>query len=331
LKAYGMPNSKRSIQQLLVTAVAFALLWLGMWLSLEYGYWITLLLAVPAAGLLVRFFIIQHDCGHGSFFKSRRANNLVGRIIGVLTLTPYDYWRNAHATHHATSGNLDRRGVGDIDTLTVREYRALSPWRRFAYRLYRHPIVLFVIGPIYVFVLKQRLPFDLPLLKKDLWLSVMATNLAIVALTVTMAMMIGTVDLLKIQLPVTLLASSIGVWMFFVQHQYEDTHWHYDDDWDFHQAALDGSSYYKLPKVLQWFTASIGLHHIHHLCSRIPNYRLQECVDEIPELTQQARVLTVLESLKCARLSLWDEETGKMIRFRDLGRAGAAMAGGNTI
>lgn len=317
VKAYGLPSVGRSLTQLMITAVGFAVLWLFMWLSLEYGYWITLLLAVPAAGLLVRFFIIQHDCGHGSFFKSRLANNLLGRAIGVLTLTPYDYWRNAHAVHHATSGNLDRRGVGDIDTLTVREYRELSRWRRFGYRVYRHPIVLFVIGPIYVFVLKQRLPFDLPLLKKGLWLSVMATNLAIVALTVAMAMMVGTVDLLKVQVPVTLLASSIGVWMFFVQHQFEDAHWRHERDWDFHEASLLGSTYYSLPKVLQWFTASIGIHHIHHLCSRIPNYRLQECLDGIPELKQVSR-LTVLESLKCARLSLWDEESGKMIRFRDL-------------
>ncbi len=317
VKAYGLPSLRRSITQLVITAAGFALLWLFMWLSLEYGYWITLLLAVPAAGLLVRFFIIQHDCGHGSFFKSRFANNIVGRAIGVLTLTPYDYWRNAHAVHHATSGNLDRRGVGDIDTMTVREYQGLSRWRRFAYRAYRHPLVLFGIGPIYLFVLKHRLPFDLPLLKKGLWFSVMATNLAIVALTVALAMMIGTVDLLKVQIPVTLLASSIGVWMFFVQHQFEDSYWRHEGDWNFHQASLQGSSYYSLPRVLQWFTASIGIHHIHHLCSRIPNYRLQECLDGIPELKQVSR-LTLRESLKCARLSLWDEDIGRMVRFREL-------------
>jgi omega-6 fatty acid desaturase (delta-12 desaturase) len=319
LKSYGEPDLKRSIWQLLTTGAAFAALWLGMWLSLGLGYWITLLLAVPAAGFLVRFFVIQHDCGHGSLFKSRRANDLIGRVIGVLTLTPYDYWRKAHAIHHATSGNLDRRGVGDINTLTVREYGELSRWQRFGYRLYRHPLVLFVIGPTYLFVFKHRLPFDLPLLQKRLWASIAATNIGIVALIVTMAILVGPIDLIKVQLPVVLLASSMGVWLFFVQHQFEDSYWRQEGDWSFHQAGLQGSSYYRLPKVLQWFTASIGIHHVHHLCSRIPNYRLQECLDRFPEL-MQARQLTLVESLKCARLALWDENLGRMIGFRDLER-----------
>jgi len=321
LQAYAQPDARRSITQLLVTGSALALLWLGMWVSLGHGYWITLLLAVPAAGFLVRLFIIQHDCGHGSLFRSRLANDLTGRILGVFTLTPYDYWRRTHAAHHATSGNLDRRGVGDISTLTVREYLVLSRWRRLAYRLYRHPLVLFGIGPIYLFILKHRLPLDMPL-RSGVWRNLFATNVGIVALIAILAILVGPLALLKLHLPIVLLAASAGIWLFHVQHQFEDTYWQRDPTWSFHQAALQGSSYYRLPPLLQWFTASIGLHHIHHLCSRIPNYRLQECLDENPEL-HQVRRLTLLQSLRCARLSLWSEEAGRMIRFRDLGRVPA--------
>jgi len=316
LQTYAQPDVRRSIAQLLVTGSALALLWLGMWVSLGHGYWITLLLAVPAAGFLVRLFIIQHDCGHGSLFRSRLANDLTGRILGVFTLTPYDYWRRTHAAHHATSGNLDRRGVGDISTLTVREYLALSPWRRLVYRLYRHPLVLFGIGPIYLFILKHRLPLDMPL-RSGVWRNLFATNAGIAALIAVLAILVGPLALLKLQLPIVLLAASAGIWLFHVQHQFEDSYWQRDPAWSFHQAALRGSSYYRLPRLLQWFTASIGLHHIHHLCSRIPNYRLQECLDENPEL-HEVRRLTLLQSLRCARLSLWSEESGRMIRFRDL-------------
>jgi len=304
-----------------VTSAALALLWLGMWVSLGHGYWITLLLAVPAAGFLVRLFIIQHDCGHGSLFRSRFANDLTGRILGVFTLTPYDYWRRTHAAHHATSGNLDRRGVGDISTLTVREYLALSRWRRLVYRLYRHPLVLFGIGPIYLFILKHRLPLDMPL-RSGVWRNLFATNAGIVALIAVLAVLVGPLALLKLHLPIVLLAASAGIWLFHVQHQFEESYWQRDPTWSFHQAALQGSSYYRLPRLLQWFTASIGLHHIHHLCSRIPNYRLQQCLDENPEL-HQVRRLTLLQSLQCARLSLWSEEAGRMIRFSDLRRVAA--------
>lgn len=319
MKAYALPSSRRSLGQLLVTASSFAALWLGMWVSLDLSYWVTLLLAVPAAGFLVRFFIIQHDCGHRSYFRSRWANDLVGRALGVLTLTPYDYWRKAHAVHHATSGNLDRRGIGDINTLTVGEYRALSGWRRLLYRLYRNPLVLFGVGPTYLFVLKHRFPLDLPLFQRRLWVSVLVTNVAIIALSVAMAMAVGVVDFVKVQLPVVLLASSIGVWLFFVQHQFDGTYWRREGTWNFHHSAFEGSSYYRLPRLLQWFTASIGLHHVHHLCSKVPNYRLKECLERIPELSQVRRI-TLLESLRCARLSLWDEERGAMVSFGDLKR-----------
>lgn len=317
LLAFGEPSARRSITQLAVTAAALALLWVAMWLSLGWGYWLTLLLAVPAAGFIVRLFVIQHDCGHGSLFPARWANDLAGRILGVVTLTPYDYWRRTHAAHHAGSGNLDRRGIGDIRTLTVREYLGLSRWGRLAYRLYRHPIVLFGIGPIYLFILKHRLPLDMKLVRTGLWRSVLATNLGIAGLLAALAMLVGPLQLLMLQLPVTLLAASAGIWLFHVQHQFEDAYWQRDGRWSFHQAALQGSSWYDLPRPLRWLTAGIGLHHIHHLCSRIPNYRLQECLEANPEL-RRARRLTLRDSLGCARLALWHEDTGRMIRFRDL-------------
>lgn len=317
LKAFGSPDSRRGMVQLLITAAAFAALWLGMLYSLEHGYWLTLALALPAAGFLVRLFIIQHDCGHGSFFGSRRLNDLVGRVLGVLTLTPYDYWRQAHARHHASSGNLDRRGIGDITTLTVREYRALSRWRRAGYRLYRNPLVMFGLGPIYLFIIKHRLPSELSLIRGNLWFGVLATNIAIVGLTAAAAAAVGPSALIRVQLPLTILASSIGVWLFFVQHQFETTYWQYEDRWHFHDAAFHGSSYYRLPRPLQWITGSIGLHHIHHLCSRIPSYRLQESMDRLPEL-RGVNSLTIRQSLRCATLSLWDEDAGRMVRFRDI-------------
>ncbi len=319
IKAHAVPNNVRGLVQLAVTAGAFGVLWLSMWLSLDVGYWLTLLLAVPASVFLVRFFMIQHDCGHGSFFRSQRANDFVGRMISVLTFTPYTYWRRMHAEHHATSGNLDRRGVGDVTTLTVREYLALSRWQKFGYRFYRHPLVLFGIGPAYLFLVKHRLPLDLPLRKVRLWSSVLTTNGVIAAFLIVLALLIGPIDLIKMQVPITLLASAIGVWLFFIQHQFEGVRWWSGEDWDPEHAALYGSSYYRLPKVLQWLTANIGLHHIHHLCSRVPNYRLQECQDRVPELGQVRRV-TFLESLRCTRLALWDEAAKRMIRFRDLKR-----------
>lgn len=317
LKAFGVPDSKRAWRELLITAGGFAVLWLGMWLSLDYGYWLTLLLAIPAAGFLVRLFVIQHDCGHGSFFGSRLANDLAGRTLGVLTWTPYDDWRRAHSVHHSTSGNLDRRGIGDIHVLTLREYRELPGSRRLAYRCFRNPGVLFGIGPTILFVFLFRLPNTPPRGRKRMWGSVLATNLAIAGLVTCMALAVGPIVLLKIHLPLIVIASSIGTWLFFVQHQFEDVYWRREKAWNFHEAALFGSSNYQLPKILQWITGNIGLHHVHHLCSRIPSYRLQECVERFPEL-RQVKPMAMRDSLRCAALSLWDEDAGKMIRFRDL-------------
>jgi omega-6 fatty acid desaturase (delta-12 desaturase) len=317
LAAYREPSSPRSIFEIAITALPLALLWLLMWTSLEIGYWACLLLSVPAAGFLVRLFMIQHDCGHGAFFRQRVVNNWVGRVIGVVTLTPYDFWRRTHAIHHAHSGNLDHRGIGDIDMLTVREYLALSPWRRLRYRLYRHPLIMFGVGPAYHFVLRQRLPFGLMRSGWEPWLSTMATNVAIAALFATMIWLVGAGPFLLVQLPITLLGASIGVWLFYVQHQFEDTFWTHDKGWNFHEAALRGSSHYDLPQVLRWFTANIGVHHVHHLCSRIPYYRLPLVLRDHPQLAAVGR-LTLLQSFRCVHMVLWDEVRQRAISFRDM-------------
>lgn len=245
LVRYREPNCTRSVIEVVITVVPFALLWVLMWASLDIGYWVCLLLAVPAAGFLVRLFMIQHDCGHGSFFHHRSTNDWVGRVIGVLTLTPYDFWRRTHALHHASSGNLDHRGIGDIDTLTVDEFLALSWERQLLYRLYRHPIVMFGIGPAYLFILRHRLPMGLIRSGWHPWLSTMATNVAIAVVVATMIWLVGVGPFLFVQLPITLVAASVGVWLFYVQHQFEDTFWARDRDWNVHTAGLFGSSHYR--------------------------------------------------------------------------------------
>ena len=317
LAAYREPDSARGVLELLITAVPFVLLWALMWVALDAGYWIGLALAVPAAGFLIRLFMIQHDCGHGSFFRHRSMNDWTGRVIGVLTLTPYEYWRRSHALHHASSGNLDRRGIGDIDTLTVREYLALPRWRQLLYRMYRHPIVMFGVGPAYLFVLRHRLPMGLMCSGRQPWISAMATNAAIAILVAAMIWLAGAGLFLLVQLPITLLAASVGVWLFYVQHQYEDTFWEHDESWTFQEAALHGSSHYDLPAVLRWFTANIGVHHVHHLSNRIPYYRLPQVLRDHPQLAAVGR-LTLLQSFGCVRLVLWDESRRRLVSFRDM-------------
>lgn len=291
-----------------------------MWATLGLGYWITLLLAVPAAGFLVRLFMIQHDCGHGTLFRKRSTNDWVGRVIGPLTLTPYDFWRRSHNIHHASSGNLDLRGIGDIETLTVREYLALPRWQRLRYRLYRHPLVMFGLGPAYLFLLQHRLPVGLMRKGWQPWISAMVTNLAIAALAVVMIWLVGLGPFLLVHLPIVLLAASIGVWLFYVQHQFEETSWSQGAAWNAHEAALHGSSHYDLPLVLRWFTANIGVHHVHHLCSRIPFYRLSQVLRDHPQLATIGR-MTLGESFACVRLVLWDEQRRRLIAFKELGRA----------
>jgi omega-6 fatty acid desaturase (delta-12 desaturase) len=321
--AYAAPDPRRSVLQLINTAVPMVAIWLAMAFTVEGAYWVTLLLSVPAAALLVRLFMIQHDCGHRSFFRSARLNELVGHAIGVLTLTPHAYWRRAHNIHHATSGNLDKRGIGDVSVLTVREYLALPRLKRLAYRIYRHPMTLLGIGPVYLFVLKFRLPLDL-IRYRGVFASVMLTNLAIAAIGVGLGLWLGFVEALMLQAPIILLSSAAGVWLFYVQHQFEDASWRRNETWSFHIAAVEGSSYYDLPQPLRWLTADIGIHHAHHLCSRIPNYRLSECLAALPELPGVTR-LTLRDSVKCLRLALFDEDKGCMVRFAALrGRTAAA-------
>lgn len=315
--AYKGADRKRSIIQLIVTAVPFFALVATMLYAVEHAYWAGLALVLPAGVFLVRLFIIQHDCGHGSYFTSRRANDWLGRVLSVFTLTPYAFWQKAHAMHHATSGNLGNRGFGDIDTLTVTEYNALSSSKRLSYRVYRNPLVLFVFGMPYHFIIGHRIPLGMPFPFANVWRSVLSSDLALVLLYGTMIALFGVKAFLLIVLPTVAVAAWIGGWMFFIQHQFEDTHWAAEEDWDFHSSAIQGSSYYVLPPVLRWLTGNIGLHHIHHLCGTIPFYRLKDCLDASPELQGMSR-LTVLESLKCMRLALWDEDSSKLIGFGDL-------------
>jgi omega-6 fatty acid desaturase (delta-12 desaturase) len=287
-----------------------------MYFSLRVSYLLTLALAVVAAGFMVRIFIILHDCGHGSYFKSQRANNIVGLLSGVFAFTPYFSWRHNHAKHHANAGDLDRRASWDLPmTYTVREYLSLPRWRQWFYRLYRHPLTLFGVAPAILFLIAQRIPVP-GSGRREQW-SVHFTNLALLALFLTLGYFIGFGRVLAIQLPIMIIGATIGVWLFYVQHQFEDTYWEHKEDWDFAQAALQGSSYYKLPKLLQWITGNIGLHHIHHLSVRIPNYQLQACHDDNPEF-QQVSTISLLSSLKCVSLRLWDEETQKLVSFAHL-------------
>jgi acyl-lipid omega-6 desaturase (Delta-12 desaturase) len=316
LSNYRMPHRGRSTFELAATIIPFSILWALTWAAVHYGFWWGLVLIVPAAGFLLRLFMIQHDCGHGSFFAHRHFDNWTGRVIGVLTLTPYDYWRRTHALHHASAGNLDARGDGDITTLTVGEYRALSRWGRLGYRLYRHPAVMFGIGPIWLFIFKQRLPFGMMRSGAEPWVSTMATNLGIAVLAVFLMWLVGVGPFLLIQLPIVTLAGAAGIWLFYVQHQFEETHWSKGGEWQFQEAALHGSSHYVLPAILRWLTGNIGIHHVHHLSSRVPCYRLPEVLKDYPELADIGRI-TIVESLACVKLVLWDENRRKLISFRE--------------
>lgn len=312
---YQQPHLGRSLWQVINSFGPFCVVWGVMYWSLSVSYWLTLALAFPAAGLLMRVFIILHDCGHGSFFKSSTANDFLGSLCGVLTMTPYFRWRHDHAVHHASSGDLERRGTGDVKTLTVNEYLAL-PWlKKLGYQIYRHPLVLFGLAPGPLFILAQRLAGRHTGRRERF--SVHWTNAMIVATLAAVGLLLGFRETVLVQLPITLLASSAGVWLFYVQHQFEDTYWEHHPDWQYAIAALQGSSYYKLPKVLQWFTGNIGLHHIHHLSPKIPNYNLQKCHDDNP-LLQQVTVVTLWESLKTIPLKLWDEEERRLVSFGHL-------------
>ena len=312
---YQRPALSRALWQVLNTLVPYAALWYGMYLSLAVSYWLTAGLTLVAAGFLVRAFIIFHDCGHGSFFKSPKANDVLGFVTGILCFTPYYHWRWQHALHHASAGDLDRRGTGDVWTLTVEEYLKASRWKRFAYRLARNPLVLFVLAPLFLFLVIQRIPSSKAgRRERD---SVYLTNLALLALATGMSVLFGFKTYVLLQCGVLLAAGVAGVWLFYVQHQFEGVYWERGKEWDYATAALQGSSFYKLPKVLQWFSGNIGFHHIHHLSPRIPNYHLEQCHRAEP-LFQTVRPVTLLSSLKSLTFRLWDEQRRRLVSFRAL-------------
>jgi acyl-lipid omega-6 desaturase (Delta-12 desaturase) len=316
LARYRKPSPVRSTVEIAVTALPFAGLWALAAVAVVNGHWWGLLLTVPAAGFLVRMFILQHDCGHGNLFSRRSVNDWTGRAMGILTLTPYDYWRRTHAIHHAGAGNLDQRGIGDIVTLTVAEYRALTRWGRLRYRLNRHPLVMFGLGPAWLFICQYRLPFGLMRAGVLPWTSTIATNLCIAIVAGALIWLMGFGPFLMVQLPITLIAATAGVWLFYVQHQFEETHWSEGEGWDFQHAALHGSSHYELPFVLRWITGNIGIHHVHHLSSKVPFYRLPQVLRDHPALRETGR-LTLLQSLSCVKLALWDERAKRLVSFRD--------------
>lgn len=311
---YQQPSTARALWQVANTLVPYAALWVLMYFSLKVSWWLTMPVAILAGAFLVRIFIIFHDCGHGSFFPSKRANDVLGFITGVLTFTPYYQWRWEHAIHHGTTGHLDKRGTGDVWTMTIQEYIDAPWWKRWSYRLMRNPFFLLLIAPFFLFVVLQRIPSTQGRRERR---SVWWMNLAVALFVAAMCWIFGIKAYLFAQLIVTMTAGAGGVWMFYVQHQFEDAYWERGDDWDYTAAALQGSSFYKLPAVLQWFSGNIGFHHIHHLSPRIPNYNLQRCHDADP-IFRQIMPITFGSSLKTLALRLWDEEAKKLTGYRKM-------------
>ena len=316
LKPFSAPSTGRSIWELAATLVPFVATVLVMLIAIDAGYYLALLLSPLAGLLLLRAFIIQHDCGHSAFFAKRAGNDWTGRALGVLTFTPYDCWRRSHTLHHANTGNLDARGYGDVDTLTVREFQSRSPMQRFWYRVYRHPVVLFGIGPAYLFLLRHRLPIGLMRAGSQYWVSALATNLVTAAILGGLIWTFGLTATVLAIIPALLIAASTGVWLFYIQHQFEQAHWDAGDDWSFHEAALHGSSHLDLPQPLRWFTGNIGIHHVHHLVSRIPFYRLPDVLKAYPELRTLNR-FTMAQTLRPLLLTLWDEDKRRLVTFRE--------------
>ena len=319
LAAYRDPNTARSLWELGITVIAFLATLAAILFAVDAGYIVALVLAPVSGLLLLRLFIIQHDCGHGSFLRSKAGNNWIGRALGVLTFTPYDCWKLSHARHHARTGNLDKRGFGDVDTLTVREFQEGSALARFGYRLYRHPLFLFGFGPAYLFLLRHRLPVGLMREGPLYWISAMATNAVLALILAGLVFAFGWATTALAVLPSVLIAGGTGVLLFYIQHQYEDAQWDYQENWSFHDAALLGSSYLALPQPLRWFSGNIGIHHAHHLASSIPFYRLPEALEAHPELKTLNR-FNVDQVLKPMVLALWDEQSRRLVSFREAKR-----------
>lgn len=324
LARYRQARNGRAFFEIGLTVALFAAVFAGTWAVSTISFWLTPLGMIPASFLLVRLFIIQHDCGHGSMFASRKLNTWVGRFLGMLTMTPYEYWRHSHAVHHAHSGNLDQRGIGDVPTLTVEEYKAKSRLGRLSYRIVRHPMALFGVGPSLVFIIQQRLPIMYMNKGWKYWASAMYTNLGIITLALAIGVFMGFGLYAALMLPIVAGAATIGVWLFYVQHQFEETDWERTGNWAHEPCALEGSSYYALPKPLMWLTGNIGIHHVHHMSSGIPFYRLPEVMRDYPELEDMSR-LTLFESFKCARLKLWDEANKRLVTFKEARAMAAAM------
>lgn len=312
---YSKPDLRKSIVQLVNSTIPYLVMWYLLYRSLEYPYWVTLLLAVPAAGFLIRIFIIFHDCGHKAFFKSQKANNIIGKITGILAFTPFYKWHRQHWVHHATSANLDKRGIGDVWTMTLDEYLQSGRWQRFVYRAFRNPFVMFFLGPIFIVFITNRLS-DKNMARKDK-LNVYFTNLVLLVMAAAISVLIGVKAFLLIQLPVILIGHMIGIWLFYIQHQYDEVMWVRNTEWDYKSSALTGSSFLKLNPVLQWFTGNIGFHHVHHLSPKIPNYNLAKCHYE-NEIFSDIRPIALISTFRALSLNLWDEANLRMIGFREV-------------
>lgn len=312
---FAKSETASSILQLLNTVLPFLLLWFLAYKSLSISIWLAVPLAVIAAGFVIRIFIIFHDCTHYSFFKNIRANRIVGTITGIITLFAYEKWKRDHAIHHATSSNLDKRGTGDVWVMTVEEYVSASVWKRLGYRLYRNPVIMFGLGPLYLFLISNRFNRKGARLKERL--NTYLINISIVVIYGALISIVGWQAFLVIQLPILFIAGSLGIWLFYVQHQFEDSYFEDESEWDFVKAAVDGSSYYKLPKVLQWITGNIGYHHVHHLSPRVPNYKLEEAHKSTPPL-QKATTITLLTSLESIRFRLYDESSKTFVTFKEI-------------
>jgi omega-6 fatty acid desaturase (delta-12 desaturase) len=316
LAKYCRPDIRQTLWQLANSFIPFFIMWYLMLRSLEISYLLTLALAVPTAGFMARIFIIFHDCGHGSFFDSKRANDIWGFITGVITLTPYHQWRHSHAMHHASAGDLGRRGTGDIWTLTVKEYIESSKRQQLVYRIYRSPIALFIFGPILIFVVSYR--FSAKESSRRDRESVYLTNLMLLGIVLLALLTIGLKAFILVELPIIWFGFSVGIWMFYIQHQFEGVYWERHEDWEYYRAAVEGSSFYKLPKILQWFTGNIGFHHVHHLQPRIPNYKLEKCHNE-QQAFQAVKPITLSSGWRSLSLRLWDEEQRQLVGFSQLG------------